>query len=457
MLAYILALAVGLGSFALYMAAFFFPEVHRKNDFLWSGVGLFYALVLWCCAGQITGAVLLSQVACVALLGWLGWQMLRLRRSLTPTDLQTPVSVESLTESTTQTFAQIKIKLRRGSWLKAIPALVTSLKQLFQDGFSDSSENRLSRLARSRSIRQRKLKRRYEYEFVEDTPRDRRVQAAVAASLEKEPSDEAVTPETTDLPEVMIAPTLVDAAVCPSLGQDAPDRTIGMREAMDTSGESIASEPAAVLSEPRGAVELSNLSNIEESVEESTPEESKAAELPHSAAAPPESSAKHLPKQVFQKAIIIKDWMQELIASLNQPKPKYSMIELPPRPPSIPRHIAELREVAKDEEDEFETVLEELDLIEKPKPGLDESLSTDIADDLSTDIADDFENPEAVSEAVLDSDLSSDSDLGIEAEVIEVSIRANHDKRVEASVDTELSGDAAVDDTGDVSKAPRSA
>jgi hypothetical protein len=41
MLAYFLALAVGLGSFSIYMAAFFFPEVHRKSDFTWSGVGLF--------------------------------------------------------------------------------------------------------------------------------------------------------------------------------------------------------------------------------------------------------------------------------------------------------------------------------------------------------------------------------------------------------------------------------
>ncbi|MBD2021794.1 Ycf66 family protein, partial [Leptolyngbya sp. FACHB-36] len=76
MLAYLLALVVALGSFALYMAAFFFPEVHRKNDFIWSGVGLFYALVLWVCGERITGGVLLGQTASVALLGWLGWQTL---------------------------------------------------------------------------------------------------------------------------------------------------------------------------------------------------------------------------------------------------------------------------------------------------------------------------------------------------------------------------------------------
>lgn len=80
MLAYVLALAVGLGSFAIYLAAFFFPEVHRKNDFIWSGVGLFYALVLWICAGRITGSLLLGQVASVALLGWSVGQTLSLRR-----------------------------------------------------------------------------------------------------------------------------------------------------------------------------------------------------------------------------------------------------------------------------------------------------------------------------------------------------------------------------------------
>lgn len=92
MLAYILALAVGFGSFGLYMAAFFFPEVHRKNDLIWSGIGLFYALVLWVCAGQIRGGLLLGQTASVALLGWLAWQTLTLRRNLTPVDQQTQIT-----------------------------------------------------------------------------------------------------------------------------------------------------------------------------------------------------------------------------------------------------------------------------------------------------------------------------------------------------------------------------
>lgn len=97
MLAYILALAVGFGSFTLYMVAFFLPEVHRKSDFIWSGVGLFYALILWVCAGRITGAVLLGQMASVGLLGWFGWQTLTLRRSLAPASQQTPIpALESI-------------------------------------------------------------------------------------------------------------------------------------------------------------------------------------------------------------------------------------------------------------------------------------------------------------------------------------------------------------------------
>ncbi|MGB3509660.1 MAG: Ycf66 family protein [Microcoleaceae cyanobacterium] len=94
MLANILALAVGLGSLALYLVAFFFPEVHRKNDFIWSGIGLFYALILWFCARRITGAVLLGQVASVTLLGWFGWQTFTLRRQLTPLLEQTKISTK---------------------------------------------------------------------------------------------------------------------------------------------------------------------------------------------------------------------------------------------------------------------------------------------------------------------------------------------------------------------------
>jgi len=91
MLPKLLAIVIATGSFVFYMAAFFVPEAHRKSDFVWSGVGLFYAVVLWFCAEQMGGAELLGQTASVALVSWLGWQTLLLRRTTTPPKQQTPL------------------------------------------------------------------------------------------------------------------------------------------------------------------------------------------------------------------------------------------------------------------------------------------------------------------------------------------------------------------------------
>lgn len=112
MLAHILALTVGLLSFVLYMSAFFFPEVYRKSDLTWSGIGLFYALVLWVCAGRITGGVLLGQTASVALLGWLGWQTINLRRELAPIALRTPLPNEAKTIGQAAQFKLGELKSR---------------------------------------------------------------------------------------------------------------------------------------------------------------------------------------------------------------------------------------------------------------------------------------------------------------------------------------------------------
>ena len=91
MLAYFIALVVAFGSLAIYLSAFFFPEIHRQNDFIWSGVGLFYALVLWIFAPGITGGLLLGHIASVALLVWFVAETLSLRRQLAPEGQQTPL------------------------------------------------------------------------------------------------------------------------------------------------------------------------------------------------------------------------------------------------------------------------------------------------------------------------------------------------------------------------------
>ncbi len=115
MVAHGLAIALWLGSVVLYGAAFFFPEVHRRHDFFWSGVAAFYGLVLWFDAAQISSTELLGHGASLTLLGWLGWQTLTLRRKRTPLDLQTP-----LTDESWPTFWASLQKAGLG-WAKATP------------------------------------------------------------------------------------------------------------------------------------------------------------------------------------------------------------------------------------------------------------------------------------------------------------------------------------------------
>ncbi|TAF05770.1 MAG: hypothetical protein EAZ77_13525 [Nostocales cyanobacterium] len=124
MLAYLLALVVGFGSLAIYLAAFFFPEIHRKNDFIWSGVGLFYALVLWIFAPRITGGLLLGHVASVALLVWFGWQTLSLRRQLTPEVQQTPIpSPELIKVSIQEQVSKFSLQEKLGQ----LPSLIANV------------------------------------------------------------------------------------------------------------------------------------------------------------------------------------------------------------------------------------------------------------------------------------------------------------------------------------------
>ncbi|HCF27093.1 MAG TPA: hypothetical protein DEV81_07790 [Cyanobacteria bacterium UBA11049] len=139
MLAYILALAVALGSLGIYLAAFFFPEIHRKNDFYWSGVGLFYALILWVCAGRITGGLLLGQVAGVALLGWSVTQTLQLRRQLTPSLQQTELpSAEQVKNTVGEQISKLPLPQRLFGWGKRVGGSANVAKNRIQE-LSDRS------------------------------------------------------------------------------------------------------------------------------------------------------------------------------------------------------------------------------------------------------------------------------------------------------------------------------
>jgi hypothetical protein len=82
MLSYALAIAVAISSLVLFLTAFLMSGIHRKDDFLWGAVGLFYALVLWYCARNITGAVLLGQAAATVLVVSYSWQTIKLRQAM---------------------------------------------------------------------------------------------------------------------------------------------------------------------------------------------------------------------------------------------------------------------------------------------------------------------------------------------------------------------------------------
>ena len=170
LLVHSLAVVVGLGSLTLYLAAFFFPEVHRRHDFFWSGVGLFYALVLWFTAGSIDTTELLGHGASVCLLGWSGWQTLTLRRKRTPLALQTPYTSDSWPNLRRETLALMQDFINQtalGRWLtrslgsssptvdqaQATGLRASSLKQVdyeFLDDLANGAETDSSPRVRSR-------------------------------------------------------------------------------------------------------------------------------------------------------------------------------------------------------------------------------------------------------------------------------------------------------------------
>lgn len=140
MLTYLLALVVGLSSFSLYTSAFFYPELYRKGDLAWSGVGLFYALVLWFSGERITGGVLLGQIASVSLLGWLGWQAFKARWGQTSveqqvgiqTGLEKIISPEQRGKITAQVNQQAgKVK----EWAQALLSTAAKAPEASSDGY----------------------------------------------------------------------------------------------------------------------------------------------------------------------------------------------------------------------------------------------------------------------------------------------------------------------------------
>jgi Ycf66 protein N-terminus len=109
MLNFFLGWTVGLGSLGFYLAGYLLPEVRRKKDAIWSGVGLIYALALLTNGDRISGGLLVGQLASAILIGWFGWQTLQQRRDLSDSLSQTPIpnSVQSVFPFLKQGWARL--------------------------------------------------------------------------------------------------------------------------------------------------------------------------------------------------------------------------------------------------------------------------------------------------------------------------------------------------------------
>lgn len=157
MLANVLAVLLGFGSLIFYIAAFLYPEVHRRSDWIWSGLGLIYATDLWFSAEQTTSALLLGQVVSVVLLVGLGWQTLTVRREKTPVYQQTPVV---LTPEVVGGWAKNRL-----NQLRIAPVDTVRPATLSDRPVTGAATERLRQGLQSPDPRRRP---QYDYEFVED-------------------------------------------------------------------------------------------------------------------------------------------------------------------------------------------------------------------------------------------------------------------------------------------------
>lgn len=256
-----LAVVVGVGSISLYLAAFFFPEVHRRHDFFWSGVGCLYALILWTDATQITPTEFVGHLASVSLLGWMGWQTLTLRRRRTPKVLQTPY-----TEDSWPTFRREMTDLAQG-FLRQSPL------GRWLPGEAQSSSGQSS----TAGLRVSSLKD-VGYEFLDDVdPTDSEIRrgSGVFLSPVSPPSPPPAVPTA---PAVRSRPQAAKTSKAPQVSQ--PSKSAQPSKA-----------PKAMAQSPRLG---------------------------------------------GQSGRGLLTWVQTRLGSIGKPKPKRAVIDIPPRPPSIP-------------------------------------------------------------------------------------------------------------------------
>lgn len=345
---YLLAIAVVLGSLTFYGAAFFHPEVHRKSDFVWSGVGLFYGLVLWFTADRATGTVLLGETASVTLLGWLGWQTWSLRQAR---------SAEAARHATTPVSFNAARQAASSPSVPAAPPATASASGVAPEP-SNPEPSRPPKAVVRPQLRRPRVYWDLDYEFVEDRSLELSLpqafapepESALLDQLEPEvPEDEHLEHPAESIPIEPIDrnPTETDASVTPS-GLEATADQADTPPIVDAEAElpevdtppqpaSLAAEEAAVVTPaPQPLPNPEPPSPVLAKVSPGSPPPDAEPPIPSTPAIAPRPAEKS-GSSWLTKAVIIKDWAIEVIGSLTKPKPTQPMIELPPRPRSIPR------------------------------------------------------------------------------------------------------------------------
>ncbi len=351
MLAHVLAVLLGLSSFIFYMAAFFYPEVHRRIDFWISALGTVCAVVLWFCAGQMTVPVVLAQLLLIVLLATLGWQTLSIRREKTPVYQQTPVV---LTPEVVSDWAKNKINQLRiapDDNVRPVRPQNPSLNATSAERFRQTLD------PRRRPV--------YDYEFVEDgilleadesavadplieidqvradvVPPSAEAEVIVAIAPPEAPPEDQAEPDPLEAANAIAEP-VIESAIEPAT------KSV-MKPAVELAVESIAADSEDLL-EPDTESDAESDDDWGLETEDSWADVPKATffqenstDSPNQTLSNPQTTNQSkLNKKPSALAIpiILLGWIKDVAVSFTKPKPPKPIIEIPRR--DIPAAIVE--------------------------------------------------------------------------------------------------------------------
>lgn len=362
---------LALGSFAFYLAGFFYPEVHRRTDLVWSGLGLLYAALLWFCAGQMTLAVLLAQLIVVALLLGLGWQTLSVRREKTPVYQQTPISItpEVVSDWTKNRLNQLRIAPKesvpvrlekRASGQQLDPRRRPAYDYEFvEDGLVEmaSVTNPITEateaLSEVLSLEVLPLDAESRGEIIVEVPPS--VEAEIIsveepAAEEPAATQQLTTDETAALSKIAGAADVVEPFVSTQalsedfsdVAKDEPLSSAVVKEEeaapLDEGWDDEIFSDTSIESTPIETIESTPFPLAEPAADSSTDSaadsfEPQPAQSPTAKSNLPPITAPREKPSLLATPVILVGWVKDVVTSLTRPKPSKPVIEIPRREP----------------------------------------------------------------------------------------------------------------------------